>query len=166
MTEEVVFIALGSNLNDPREQVTSALSSIGKLPQTQIKAVSRWYQSRAVGPGQQPDYINGVAKIITALPPINLLLALQNIEMAHGRIRNPQDRWHARTLDLDILLYGDQILLTPELTIPHPHIAQRNFVLQPLADLKPELIFPDGTPLARLLENCSTEGIVVLSEGE
>ena len=166
MTEELAFIALGSNLNNPMKQVTLAIAALGELPETQVIAVSNWYQSRAVGPGEQPDYINGVAKIATGLAPVDLLKALQKIEIAHGRTRDLQQRWLARTLDLDILLYGNRILQSPELTIPHPRIAQRNFVLQPLADLHPTLVFPDGSRLAQLLENCSTEGIVVLSEGE
>src|SRR5690606_16070802 len=97
------YIALGSNLSNPRQQVEQALGALGQLPNSRVVAQSAWYESRAIGPGEQPDYINGVALIETSLEPHDLLNRLQAIEATQGRIR--EQRWAARTLDLDILLY-------------------------------------------------------------
>lgn len=151
------YIALGSNLNDPRAQVERGLQALTQLPETRLRARSGWYQSRAVGPGQQPDYLNGVVLLETSLEPESLILHLQRIEAAQGRERRV--RWAARTLDLDILLYGDRIIATDRLQIPHPRLAERNFVLYPLADISPDLVLPNGTPLASLLQHCPAEGL-------
>lgn len=146
------YIGLGSNLADPAGQLRSALSAIEQIAEIQLTRCSPFYSSAPVGPGEQPDYVNAVAAVDTALPAESLLGALQAIENNHGRKRTL--RWGARTLDLDILLFGDQTLATARLRVPHPRIAERNFVLVPLADLAPELIMPDGTPLQTLLRQC------------
>jgi len=156
-----VYLGLGSNLNSPTRQIKTALKAITKLQGTQFVKCAPWYQSIAIGPGSQPAYINTVVEIDTVLRPRFLLNALQRIEIQQGRKRIV--RWGPRTLDIDILLYAGQVLNTQRLKIPHPHLGERNFVLYPLADIAPDLSLPDGTPLARLLANCSSEGIVRLS---
>ncbi|MCK9563477.1 MAG: 2-amino-4-hydroxy-6-hydroxymethyldihydropteridine diphosphokinase [Bacteroidales bacterium] len=162
------FIAIGSNLGNPRRQVASAVAALAELPDSQLVAVSPWYRSAAIGPGEQPDYLNGVAELRTRLAPRRLLAALQAIEETQGRQRT--ERWAARTLDLDILLYGDAVIAEPDLIVPHPRLAERNFVLYPLADLAPTLVLPDGTPLGELLTEllakCESGGIVRDSDGE
>lgn len=137
---------------------------MAQLPETQLLAVSPWYSSKALGPGSQPDYRNGVAQLATTLSPGQLLAALQAIEHRQGRQR--EQRWAARTLDLDILLYGDLVMASVNLTIPHPQMTERNFVLSPLFDLAPGLILPDGTTLVSHLANCATDGIVRLPDGD
>jgi 2-amino-4-hydroxy-6-hydroxymethyldihydropteridine diphosphokinase len=154
------FVALGANLGDPLQQLESALAHIQRLPGCSLVATSPWYRSTAIGPGEQPDYINGVALLETSLPPRDLLAQLQAIEAHHGRLRS--QRWAARTLDLDILLYGDITLNSDDLQIPHPRMQQRNFVLFPLYDLSPQLTLPCGTPLESLLASCSSEGLQLL----
>ncbi|OUS09206.1 2-amino-4-hydroxy-6-hydroxymethyldihydropteridine diphosphokinase [Gammaproteobacteria bacterium 54_18_T64] len=155
-----VYLGLGSNLNSPPRQIKAALKAIAQLPGTQLIRCAPWYKSLAIGPGSQPSYINTVVEIDTALQPRALLQALQQIETRQGRKRIV--RWGPRTLDLDILLYAKRSLNSRQLQIPHPRLGERNFVLQPLADIAPELSLPDGTPLARLLANCSPAGIVRL----
>jgi 2-amino-4-hydroxy-6-hydroxymethyldihydropteridine diphosphokinase len=157
-----VFISLGSNLQGPLQQVKKAAESIRQLPETSVVAVSRWYQSKAVGPGQQPDYVNGVIGISTSLTPSDLLLALHTIEDEHDRLRTV--RWGPRTLDLDILLYGDAVIDEPHLTIPHPRMLTRNFVLHPLCDIDPELIFPDGNPLQNHIKECSWDNLYLVDD--
>ena len=153
------FIGLGSNLNEPQRQVQQACEALATLPESGLDSISPWYKSKAVGPGQQPDYINGVAQLTTHLTPIKLLHALQSIENQQRRIR--EQHWGPRTLDLDLLVYGDQVINTPELTVPHPRIQERNFVLYPLADIAPQLLFPDGTSLLSLLDYCSRDGLIL-----
>ncbi len=161
---EVVYIGLGSNLADPLDQLQRASFALGNLPDTTRTALSSWYRTPPMGPQNQPDYLNGVAQLRTGLSPTDLLLALQIIEQDHQRVR--ERHWGPRTLDLDILLYGDQVIDLPELQIPHPGMYQRNFVLLPLAEIDPHLHFPDGSSLAMRLENCPSEGIVRLSPGD
>ncbi len=159
-----VYIGLGSNLKHPQAQVNAAIEALSRLPESTFVAHSPWYRSKAIGPGDQPDYINGVAALETTLSPEQLLSALHQIESSQGRIR--RERWAARTLDLDILLYGNQIVATDRLQIPHPRVHERNFVLYPLADLAPALIFPDGRSLADLLATCSDNGIEAIAANQ
>ena len=151
------YIALGSNLGKPAQQIASALEAMARLPDTELQAQSPWYCSAAIGPGPQPDYINAVARLDTGLTSLQLLHALQAIEIAHGRER--KQHWGPRTLDLDILLYGEDTVSSPELSIPHPRLQQRNFVLYPLFDLAPDLALPCGTTIASLLARCPKEGL-------
>lgn len=127
------YIGLGSNLNHPRRQLRSALAALATLPHSRVLGSSRLYRSPPLGPPGQPDYLNGVALLETYLPPLALLEQLQRIEQEHQRVRGV--RWGARTLDLDLLLYGEQRLHTPRLTLPHPAIGERPFVLLPLCEL-------------------------------
>jgi 2-amino-4-hydroxy-6-hydroxymethyldihydropteridine diphosphokinase len=147
------FIALGSNLEEPLAQLQRGIRAIAKLPETSITAASGIYRSAAVGPGEQPDYLNAVLEVQTALAPLTLLDALQAIESLQGRVRG--QRWAARTLDLDILLYGRGSLQLPRLVIPHPRMTERNFVLYPLLEISdPNLMLPGGAELGTLVAAC------------
>lgn len=152
------YIGLGSNLDRPLEQIEWALAALDQLPQSHLEAAAPLYRSRAVGPGEQPDYINTAARLRTHLPPHALLAELLALEKARGRRR--EERWGPRTLDLDILLYGSLCQNDPLLTLPHPRLAERNFVLLPLHDLDPDLILPDGATLVELLARTGRAGIV------
>ena len=148
-----VYLALGSNLDNPARQLQSALTELAALPLCHVEAVSSTYQSPAVGPGEQPDYLNAVLKLRTSMSAQQLLGATQAIEDNHGRQR--KERWGARTLDINILLYGDEKINTNELQVPHPSINQRNFVLYPLAEIGGEqLTLPSMGVLGSLLANC------------
>lgn len=154
---EPVYIGLGANLDDPRRQVESALRELQHLPDTQVVAVSPLYRTAPVGPAQQPDFINAVACLQTALKPLPLLAALQQIERQHGRIRSGQ-RWGPRTLDLDLLLYGARVLESSTLCVPHPQMHCRAFVLVPLADIAPaRLELPGLGRLSELLDPMAAE---------
>ncbi len=135
------YIGLGSNLSDPQQQVTSALQELNSIPDTHLMKASGVYVSRPMGPSDQPDYVNAVAKISTSLSPESLLTELQGIEQAHQRQRKDQ-RWGPRTLDLDIILFGDLQMDTKTLQIPHYGVAKREFVLIPLQELQADLIIP------------------------
>lgn len=156
------YIGLGSNLSDPVGQVGQALTELGTLPRSELIGRSALYRTAPVGPADQPDYVNAVAGLQTRLSPRELLGALQEIERQHGRQRDGT-RWGPRTLDLDILLYGDQRVDEPGLRIPHPEMARRAFVLVPLADVAPAGIRVPGVgALAELLEGCPREGVIRL----
>ena len=164
MAPVTAYIGIGSNLDNPLRHAAAAISDIAALAGTRVTGRSRWYRSAPLGPPGQPDYINGVAAITTTLAAHQLLSALQDIENHHGRER--AERWGPRTLDLDILLYGDQTIASTTLQVPHPRLTERNFVLYPLAELVPALILPDGTALTELLANVPSTGIVPLSPGD
>lgn len=135
----ISYIGLGSNLEDPQQQLRSALTALAALPSTKLVSSSSFYRSTAVGPGQQPDYINAVCRLDTELCAESLLSALQQIEKAQGRVRT--QKWGPRTLDLDLLLYGNQNIELPHLQVPHPRMFERNFVLYPLAEIATDLVF-------------------------
>lgn len=166
MTESPVkaYIGLGSNLSgelvSPRAQVELALQELAQLPDSRLLAQSPLFSSKAVGP-VQPDYVNAVACIETRLAPLALLDQLQALEQAHRRVR--LEHWGPRTLDLDLLLYGDQQIDLPRLKVPHPYLTQRNFVLYPLAAIAPDLVLPCGTSLTRLCELCPRGDLLVLA---
>jgi 2-amino-4-hydroxy-6-hydroxymethyldihydropteridine diphosphokinase len=140
------FVAMGANLGDAHGALRTAAQRVARLAGTRLARLSRIYRSAPVGPAGQPDYLNAVAALETAMPPGELLAALQAIETAAGRHRG--ERWGPRTLDLDILLHGDANIDTPTLTIPHPRIAERNFVLVPLIDVAGENYRLEGRTLA------------------
>jgi 2-amino-4-hydroxy-6-hydroxymethyldihydropteridine diphosphokinase len=146
------FIGLGSNLEQPAAQLARAVSELTALPGTSLVAQSAFYASKPVGPQDQPDFVNGAVWLKTSLEPHQLLDQLQAIEQAHGRER--LRHWGPRTLDLDLLLFGDRILDDKRLSVPHKELPNRDFVLQPLLDLKPDLTLPDGTPVAALRRQC------------
>jgi 2-amino-4-hydroxy-6-hydroxymethyldihydropteridine diphosphokinase len=126
-------------------------------------ACSSLYRSAPMGPANQPDYVNAVMAVETALAPLALLDALQALETAFGRVRHGE-RWGPRTLDLDILLYGSEILATDRLTVPHPGLAEREFVLYPLQEIAPDLNIPGLGPLADLVRRCPRRGLSVIEE--
>ena len=158
---ERIYIGMGSNLADPAEQLRSAVDAPKQLPDTELVGVSAFYQSDSLLPGQ-PRYTNAVAALDSALAPLDLLDALQAIENDQGRER--LERWGPRTLDLDILLFGDRLIDEPRLKVPHYHMQERAFVLYPLAELAPDdLRLADGRTLADLLAACPFVGLERLS---
>jgi len=144
------FIGLGSNLENPTDQVIQALKELQDLPDSTLQACSSLYRSDPMGPQDQPDYINAVAMLDTLLTPIALLDQLQALEQIHQRKR--LQHWGPRTLDLDLLLYGKQLINCERLTVPHPGLTERNFVLWPLAEIAPDLKFPDGSLIQTYLD--------------
>lgn len=151
------FIGLGSNLEKPAAQLARAVAELASLPQTTLVAQSPFYASRPVGPQDQPDFVNGAVWLRTELAPHALLDHLQAIEQHHGRER--LRHWGPRTLDLDILLFGQETLGDERLEVPHPELANRDFALQPLLDLNPDLTLPDGRSVASLRQNCPDNGL-------
>lgn len=151
------YVGVGSNLGDPVDQVLTALGELDGISSTRCIKHSQLYLSSPMGPADQPDYINAVAGLETMLDPYSLLLELQEIELKHGRIRGR--RWGERTLDLDLLLYADLILDDPKLTIPHPGIGTRAFVLYPLQEIAPDLVFPGGDLIVDTIAACPKEGL-------
>lgn len=136
-----VYVALGSNLDDPRAQVERALAALAELPQTRLVLRSSLYCSRPLGPVEQPDFVNAVAGLLTGLAPAALLGELQDLEVRLGRAR-PVVRWGPRRIDLDLLVHGAARSDTDELRLPHPGIGERAFVLAPLAEIAPDLDVP------------------------
>lgn len=143
------YIGLGSNLENPRQQVEDAFEELAGLDHCKLVARSSIYRSDPVGPQDQPDFINAVAALDTSLEAHALLDELQRLEQQHRRVR--ERHWGPRTLDLDLLLYGDQTINTERLTVPHAFMCERTFVLWPLAEIVPELKLPDGQSLCQLL---------------
>jgi 2-amino-4-hydroxy-6-hydroxymethyldihydropteridine diphosphokinase len=156
------FIGLGSNLDEPQRQVLSALRELGELPDSRLIRRSPLYRSAPLGPPGQADYINAVAMLETALGAVALLNELQAIEQRHGRVRGT--RWGPRTLDLDLLLYGDQRIDSERLQVPHPRICERAFVLVPLHDVAPDLILPGLGPLAGRIPVPADSGLRPVAE--
>ncbi|MCI0911717.1 MULTISPECIES: 2-amino-4-hydroxy-6-hydroxymethyldihydropteridine diphosphokinase [Pseudomonas] len=151
------YIGLGSNLDAPAEQLGNALQALDRVANTRLVAASALYTSDSLLPGQ-PRYTNAVAALDTSLAPLDLLDALQAIENEQGRVR--KERWGPRTLDLDILLFGDHVIDVPRLQVPHYHMHARPFVLYPLAELvADDFHLADGRPLAQLLQACPFVGL-------
>ncbi|MGM0984820.1 MAG: 2-amino-4-hydroxy-6-hydroxymethyldihydropteridine diphosphokinase [Pseudomonadota bacterium] len=150
------WIGLGSNLDGPREHVERALREFDTLPLTHRIAASRLYASAPLGPTNQPDYINAVAQLQTRLSPLALLDQLQALEQRHGRVRGR--RWGPRTLDLDLLLFDNYRVTLPRLTLPHPEMVRRAFVLVPLAELAPTLVV-EGRPLTQRIARLDTRAL-------
>ena len=140
------YIGLGANLNNPEQQIVTALQALQQLPDTELTAVSSLYGSKPLGPQDQPDYLNAVAQLQTSLEPLALLDALQAQELAQGRER--KRHWGERNIDLDIILYGDLQLRSERLNLPHHEMLKRSFVLLPLAELSPQLTLPDGQAIS------------------
>ncbi|MBL4799229.1 MAG: 2-amino-4-hydroxy-6-hydroxymethyldihydropteridine diphosphokinase [Oleispira sp.] len=145
----LVYIGLGANLGQPQQQLEQAFIELARLPNSTLVTQSSLYHSKPVGPQDQPDYVNAVALLETTLEPLALLDALQQLEQDHGRIR--KRHWGERTLDLDIILIDDSVIESERLTVPHPFAQQRSFVLIPLSEINPELVFPNGKALGQLL---------------
>lgn len=154
MTERV-YLAFGTNVGERLQYLRQALVALVAHPEMRLSALSHVYETKPVGLTDQPDFLNMVAAFDTSLTPTSLIRVTQSIERAHGRKRTI--RWGPRTLDLDILLYGDQTVCQDQLVVPHPRMTERAFVLLPLAELAPDLIVPGtGRSVSRLVEQ--TEG--------
>ena len=153
------YIGLGSNLMNPEEQIKQARLSIGKQADISEIDFSSLYASSPMGPQDQPDYVNAVMRVNTGLSAIELLRVLQDIENNQGRVRKGE-RWGARTLDLDLLLYADQQIDTPDLIVPHSGLSERAFVLYPLQEIAPEDLFVPGKgAIKQLLAQCPLDGL-------
>ncbi len=157
-----VYLGLGANLDAPLQQLQQAVNALMQLPQSQLAAVSSFYGSKPMGPQDQPDYVNAVAALDTRLAPEALLDQLQRIELEQGRQRKDQ-RWGPRTLDLDILLYGDQRISTTRLTVPHYGLHQREFVVYPLLELAPDLEIPGHGSLTAIAVHVPRNELTILA---
>lgn len=158
MADTLVYIGLGANLAQPVQQLERAVLALQSIKDTKLVQVSGFYGSKPMGPQDQPDYVNAVAALQTRLAADDLLTELQQIELEQGRQRK-DERWGPRTLDLDILLFGDEVIQTKRLTVPHYGMKVREFVLYPLAELNSSLILPDGTKLSELLTTVPLNGL-------
>jgi len=152
----LAYIAIGSNLASPLEQVNAAVQALGEIPQSRIVAVSSFYRTPPLGPQDQPDYLNAAVVLDTDLDAETLLDNTQRIELQQGRVRKAE-RWGPRTLDLDLMLFGNEIINTERLTVPHYDMKNRGFMLWPLFEVAPDLTFPDGTPLRDILDKLHAE---------
>jgi 2-amino-4-hydroxy-6-hydroxymethyldihydropteridine diphosphokinase len=156
------FIGLGANLGDAVATLRSAVDGLRQLPESALTGISRLYRSAPLGPAGQPDYLNAAARLDTRLTPHALLRQLQAIENRHGRVR--EIRWGARTLDLDLLLFGSDIVSTSDLIVPHPELKNRNFVVIPLLDIDATLTLPDGHLLTTLAVAQDASGLQPLHD--
>ena len=152
------YVGLGSNLGDPLAQVQRAIDALDELPTTRLVAASGLYRNPPLGPKDQPDYVNGVAGLLTQLTPDALLAALKSLEGALGRLPESM-RWGPRHIDLDLLLHGNAVIDRPGLTLPHPGIADRPFVIKPLLDIAPDIDVPG---LGRLAESVKVSAFAAL----
>lgn len=154
------YIALGSNLRDPADEVSRAFAELDALPATRLVRRSSLYRTAPVGYDNQPDFINAVAEVETSLSPLELLRAILQLENQHGRERLFPNA--PRVLDLDLLLYDDVAMRTTELTLPHPRMHERGFVLLPLAEIAPDLEIPGHGRVTSLALHCADQGIALL----
>jgi len=164
MQSLICFIGLGSNQHDPKLQLENAIKALIDLPKSRFIAHSNFYQSSPLAypnsnQEKPADYLNAVVKMETRLLPFELLRQLQQIELTQGRIRESDNRWASRTLDLDILLYADTVIQTQQLIIPHYAMRQRDFVLKPLLEMVKEYIFQDGVQASDLLQQCNNNNL-------
>ena len=152
----LTYIAIGSNLASPLEQVNAAVQALGEIPQSRLVKVSAFYRTPPLGPQDQPDYLNAAVVLETSLDAETLLDNTQRIELQQGRQRKAE-RWGPRTLDLDIMLFGDEVINTDRLTVPHYDMKNRGFMLWPLWEVAPELTFPNGESLQAILQQLNAE---------
>jgi 2-amino-4-hydroxy-6-hydroxymethyldihydropteridine diphosphokinase len=156
------YIGLGANLAEPRAQLAAAFDELDRLPLTRVVARSSLYRSAPLGYAAQPDFVNAVARVETGLPPERLLAALHEIETRHGRERSFPNA--PRTLDLDLLLYGDRSIERTGLVLPHPRMHERAFVLAPLVELDPEAEIPGRGRAVEWLARCAEQRIERIAE--
>jgi 2-amino-4-hydroxy-6-hydroxymethyldihydropteridine diphosphokinase len=156
------YIGLGSNLEGPAQQVERGFGALGRLPDTLLVARSRCYRSRPLGPQDQPDFINAAAGLLTRLAPEDLLAQLKQLEATLGR-EQPVRRWGPRVIDFDLLLFGAETRATQVLTLPHPGLLERNWVLYPLRDIAPSLWVPGQGRVTDLADRLGTDGIEPLT---
>ncbi len=153
----LTHIGIGTNLGDRQANIETTLQKLGATPNIDVVHVSSVYETDPIGFTEQPDFLNLVAALRTTLPPRDLLGVLLHIEMGMGRVRT--ERWGPRVIDLDLLLYGKEQIELPGLTVPHPRLRERAFVLAPLAEIAPDLTLPgDGKKVRELIENFSEPG--------
>ena len=154
----LAYIGVGSNLNDPVEQVREAIEALDAIPDSLLIARSSLYGSRAMGGADQPDYVNAVVALDTVLSPQALLQTLQAIERRQGRERTGE-KWGARVLDLDLLLYGNRVINTSDLTVPHPGLHERDFVLVPLEEIAGDINIPGRGMVSAYLSRCENHSL-------
>ena len=159
----ISYIGIGSNQQDPVKQAQQAIEALRNLPNSVLTQCSSLYCSAPMGPQDQPDYINAVAQLETGLSALELLNELQKIELSQGRERK-ENRWGPRTLDLDIILYGNEQINTARLTIPHYGMKSREFVLYPLLEIAADLQLPDGTALSQVTAQCDKNDLSIATE--
>ena len=157
----ITYIGVGSNLDQPLKQVTQAQEAIADIPNITLLRRSPWYSSIALSP-KQANYVNGIFELSTSLPAHDLLQILFVIENTQGRTRDAH--WGSRTLDLDLLLYGDEIINSKTLTVPHPHLSERSFVLMPLLRLNSQLTLPKGSKISSLLASLNTDNAWLMED--
>ena len=155
-------IGLGANLGDAAATLREAIAELARLPDTELLRASRLYRTQAWGHTEQPDFINAVALVETAVPARELLDALLAIERDFGRVRVDGERWGPRTLDLDLLLFGDAVIDEPGLRVPHPHLHERAFALLPLVEIAPQLVIPGIGNVAAIAADMAADGIEAL----
>ena len=160
MADTAAYVALGANLGDPVAQIETAFGELARLPDSRLTLRSALYLSKPVGYTDQPDFINAVAGLQTRLPPRELMHALLEIEARHGRDRTFKNA--PRTLDLDLLLYDGLVMHAPGLTLPHPRMTERAFVLLPLAEIAPEMVIPGHGSVEDCLATLTTDGVARL----
>ena len=160
-TWQPAWIGVGSNLEDPRAQVLAAFGRLKQLPRSRLVSTSRLYRSRPFGPVAQPDFVNAVAGVLTQLDPPALLEELRAIEVSMGRPER-HEHWGPRIIDLDLLAWGCERRSDAHLTLPHPGIVERNFVLYPLAEIAPDLDLPGLGRVADLAAAVTAEGLTLL----
>ena len=151
----LAYVGIGSNQENPRRQVEQAFGELGKIPRTRLTRKSSLYRSEPMGYAEQPEFVNAVAELDSALSALEMLQQLKRIEMRHGRKRSFPGA--PRTLDLDLLLYGKELLRSKKLTLPHPRMHQRRFVLDPLVEIAPGITVSGGRKARALLKNCEKQ---------
>lgn len=156
------YIAIGSNLDSPLERVRQAFSELEQIEGCRLILRSRLYRSAPLGPADQPDFINAAAALLTTLQPQQLLVALKSLEARMGRAR-PVVRWGPRVIDFDLVVFGSQRIATPDLTVPHPGVPQRNFVLYPLLDIAPDLWVPGHGRVRDLAARLGSDGLAPIT---
>ncbi len=158
LKEVQAYIGLGSNLADPAAQLRLGIAALAQLSETRVEVCSSFYRTAPVGLREQPDFINAVCRVRTKLVPATLMRNLLEIEYARGRVRE-EGGGGPRTLDLDLLLYGSESIQSAELTVPHPRLHERAFVLYPLLEIEPELVIPGHGSLRQLLADCAGQRV-------
>lgn len=156
----LAYIGLGSNLNNPKQQIKDALIALNQTQDIEVVGLSSLYQSKPVDNSNQPDYLNAVCKINTHLTALELLYVCQEIEEKQHRVR--EKKWGARTIDLDIIVYGAQVIASKQLVVPHPEMMNRHFVLVPLYEIEPDLKVPVLGPLEELIDKLETSDLIKL----
>lgn len=156
------YVGLGSNLQDPQAQLRLALDGLNRLPDTRVIKCSDYYLTQPVGPVPQADFVNAVCELETALQPLALLRQLLALEARAGRRREGVVRWGPRVLDLDLLVYDQEVINEPELILPHPHLTERAFVLIPFAEIAPYVHVPGKGRVADLVKAVSSAGVARL----